>query len=169
MPTAPGVIQGDNGQARVDSNHQVIVHAEALGNGQDDGPVAPMVEGANATVQAIGLPADDFEGRLFSADRHDPREGNWEKCACEKLDADIPAPHVRACDRRFAPQGRPKPHSAETRRTHLAVYGEPANETLSPRMLAKIDTPEARKIMVSDVPWWTRSWAISAPKSDEIV
>jgi hypothetical protein len=41
MQTAPGVMPGENGPARVDSTPQVIVHAEALGNGPDYGPVAP--------------------------------------------------------------------------------------------------------------------------------
>jgi transposase len=114
MQTAHGVIQGYNAQALVDSKHQVIVHAEAFGNGQDYGHVAPMVEGAKATVQAIGLPADYFEGRLFSADSNYHSEGNLKKCAGEKLDAYIPDPHFRARDPRFATQGRHKPHTAET-------------------------------------------------------
>jgi hypothetical protein len=112
-PTAHGVIQGDNGQALVDSKHQVIVHAEACGNGQDYGPVAPMVEGAKATVQAIGLPAADFEGKLCSADSHDQREGNLAKCAHEKLEASLPDPQLRARDPRVATQGRQKPPTAE--------------------------------------------------------
>jgi len=36
--------------------------------------------------------------------------------------------------------------NAESRRKHLAVYVEPARETLSQQMIAKIDTPEARAI-----------------------
>jgi hypothetical protein len=35
MKTSHGVIQGYNCQALVDSKHQIIVHAEAFGNGQD--------------------------------------------------------------------------------------------------------------------------------------
>jgi len=36
MKTSHGVIQGYNCQALVDSKHQIIVHAEAFGNGQDE-------------------------------------------------------------------------------------------------------------------------------------
>jgi hypothetical protein len=114
MQSAHGVIQGSNGQARVDSTQQVIVHAEALGNGQDYGHVAPVLARAKATVEAIGLPADYFEGKLFSADSHDHSEGNLEKWACEKLDAYLPDPHFRARDPRFATQGRHQPPTAET-------------------------------------------------------
>src|SRR5512137_872453 len=35
MMTSHGAVQGYNGQALVDSKHQVIVHAEAFGEGQD--------------------------------------------------------------------------------------------------------------------------------------
>lgn len=113
MQTAPGVMPGDNGQALVDAQPQVIVHAEAFGNGQDDGHVAPMVEGAQATVQAIGLPAAYFEGKLFSADRQYPSEGNLARWAPEQLEASIPDPQFRARDPRFATQGRHKPQTAE--------------------------------------------------------
>src|SRR5262249_17245021 len=50
MQTAHGVIQGYNGQALVDANHQIILHAEAFGNGQDYGHIAPMIAGAKANV-----------------------------------------------------------------------------------------------------------------------
>lgn len=208
MQTAHGVIQGYNAQALVDGKHQIIVHAEAFGNGQDYGHVTPMLEGAKATVEAIGLPAEYFAGKLFSADSNYHSEGNLQKCAGEKLDAYIPDPHFRARDPRFASQERHKPQTEEkftitdftyeqahdryicptgkvlklqarrhqignniyrryeanaadcgacqlrkqcvqkaaTRRKHLAVYVEPAKETLSQQMIAKIDTPEARKI-----------------------
>ena len=33
MPSAHGVVQGYNGIAAVDSKHQVVVHAEAFGEG----------------------------------------------------------------------------------------------------------------------------------------
>jgi hypothetical protein len=208
MQTAHGVIQGYNGQALVDAKHQVIVHAEAFGNGQDYGHVAPMVEGAKANLQAIGLPEAYLEGAILSADSHDHSEANLQQCAQAKLDAYIPDPHFRQRDPRFATQDRYKlpttekftladftydqehdcytcPHgkllklearrdqvgnhiyrryeareadctacplrekclqTAETHRKHLAVWVEHAKETWSQQMIAKIDSPEARKI-----------------------
>ncbi|MFQ6113162.1 MAG: IS1182 family transposase, partial [bacterium] len=35
MPTSDGVIRGYNAQALVDDKHQIIVNAQAFGNGQD--------------------------------------------------------------------------------------------------------------------------------------
>jgi Transposase DDE domain len=208
MQTAHGVIQGDNGQALVDAKHQVIVHAEAFGNGQDYGHVAPMVAGAKANLQAIGLPEAYVEGTILSADSNYHSEANLQQCAQATLDAYIPDPHFRQRDPRFATQERhklpteekftladftsdnvqdcytcPQGHvlkldarghqignhiyrryeaseadcmacprrakclqTAEPRRKHLAVWVENAKGTLSQQMIAKSDTPEARKI-----------------------
>jgi len=53
--TAHGVIQGYNCQALVDSKHQIIVHAESFGNGQDNEHIEPIIEGAKENMKAIGL------------------------------------------------------------------------------------------------------------------
>jgi hypothetical protein len=66
--TAHGVLQGYTSQALVDAKPQVIVQAEAVGNGQDYGQVPPMVAGAKAHVQALGLPEDYCAGKIFSAE-----------------------------------------------------------------------------------------------------
>src|SRR5919109_4081344 len=105
MFTAHGVLQGYNSQALVDAKHQVIVHAEAFGKGQDYGQVPPMLEGAKANVQAIGLPEDYFAGKIFSADSNYHSEENLKQCAQEQLDAYIPDPLFRHRDPRFATQG----------------------------------------------------------------
>jgi hypothetical protein len=108
MQTAHGVIQGYNGQAFGDAKHQVIMHAEAFGSGQDDGHVAPMREGAKANVQAIGLPEPSFAGTILSADSNDHSEEHLKTCAQEQVDAYIPDPHFRRRDPRFATQERHK-------------------------------------------------------------
>jgi hypothetical protein len=104
--TAPGGIQGSHGQALGEAKHQVIVHAEAFGTGQDEGHVAPMVEGAKANLQALRLPEADWEGTILSADSHDHREAQLQPCAQATLAASIPEPHVRQRAPRFATQER---------------------------------------------------------------
>jgi transposase len=208
MFTAHGVLQGYNSQALVDAKPQVIVHAEAFGNGQDYGQVRPMLEGAKAHVQALGLPEDYFAGKIFSADSNYHSEENLKTCAQEQLDAYIPDPYFRQRDPRFATQVRyhsptddrftvadftyeqehecyrcpggkvlklkARRHQIENnlfrryeaaeadcrscplrerclqtpaaRRKHLAIWIGKAKETLSQKMSAKIDTPEAREI-----------------------
>jgi Transposase DDE domain len=108
MQTGHGVIQGYNSQALVDAKYQVILHAEAFGNGQDYGHVAPMVEGAKANLKAIGWAENYFEGKILSADSNYHSEENLQECAHEQLDAYIPDPHFRQRDPRFDTQERHK-------------------------------------------------------------
>src|SRR5262245_26627635 len=113
MFTAHGVLQGYNSQALVDAKHQVIVHAEAFGNGQDYGQVAPMLDGAKAHVQAVGLPEEYFAGKILSADSNYHSEENLKACAQAQLDAYIPDTHLRHRDPRFATQARHHPPTDE--------------------------------------------------------
>jgi transposase len=113
MFTAHGVLQGYKSQALVDAKHQGIVHAEAFGNGQDYGHVTPMLEGAKAHGQAIGLGEDYFAGKILSADSNYHSEENLQTCAQEQLDASIPDPHFRRRDPRFATQARHHPPTDE--------------------------------------------------------
>jgi transposase len=48
MKTSHGVIQGYTGVAAVDSKHQVVLQAEAFGQGQEQGLLKPMVEAVQA-------------------------------------------------------------------------------------------------------------------------
>ena len=51
MKTSHGVIQGYTGVAAVDSKHQVVLNAEAFGQGQEHGLLQPMVEGVQETFK----------------------------------------------------------------------------------------------------------------------
>jgi len=52
MKTSHGVIQGYTGVAAVDARHQVIVHAEAHGQGQEHGLLEPTIEAAHANLNS---------------------------------------------------------------------------------------------------------------------
>jgi len=58
MPTAHGVIQGYSAQAVVDDKHQIILHPEAMGNGQDAENLKPMIQVTKKNLMAIGKPDD---------------------------------------------------------------------------------------------------------------
>jgi hypothetical protein len=192
----------------VDAKPQGIVHAEAFGNGQDSGHVAPMLKGAKANVQALGLGEEYFAGQSLSADSNSHSDENLQTCAQAQLAAYMPDNQFRQREPRFPPQeplgppteekftvadfpGAPEQggyrcpagkglklkaqqhrikhllysryeaqeadcrgcalrekclQSSETRRKHLAVLLGKMEETLSEKMRAKIDTPEARAI-----------------------
>ncbi len=69
MATSNGVIQGYAAQAAVDSKHQIIVAADVLGSGSEQGALISMVQ----LTQAIGL--DDT---LMTADAGYHSEKNLE-------------------------------------------------------------------------------------------
>ncbi len=106
MPTSHGVIQGYNAQALVDSKHQIIVHADAFGRGQDNDNLSPMLDGAKQNIQAIGKGEDYFAGKQLSADSNYHNKDNLAICQDEGLDAYIPDPQFRKRDVRFTHQKR---------------------------------------------------------------
>jgi transposase len=112
MMTSHGTIQGYNGQALVDKNHQVIVHAEAFGEGQDHHHIPPMLDGAKENLQKIGQSEDYFEGKVFTADTNYHSQSSLERCQEEQLDAYIPDIYFRKRDSRFAAQARHQTHKA---------------------------------------------------------
>ncbi len=106
MVTSHGTIQGYNAQALVDGKHQIIVHGEAFGSGQDYNHLEPMVEGAKANLQKIGQGDDCLKGKIFTADSNYHNQGNLKRCQDEQLDAYIPDNKYRKRDRRFKAQTR---------------------------------------------------------------
>jgi len=106
MMTSHGTIQGYNGQALVDKKHQVIVHAEAFGVGQDHHHIPPMLDGAKENMKEIGHEEDYFEDKILVADVNYHGPANLNKCEDEHLDAYIPDKNFRKRDPRFAAQER---------------------------------------------------------------
>ena len=106
MMTSHGVIQGYNSQALIDGKHQVIVHGEACGDGQDHGHVPPMLTGALENLQSLGHEPDYFAGKILTADSNYHTQVNLRKCQELGVDAYIPDRKFRNRDPRFATQKR---------------------------------------------------------------
>src|SRR5208337_361766 len=106
MMTSHGAVQGYNSQALIDAKHQVIVHGEAFGNGQDHGHVPPMIAGALANLQSFGHGAECFTGKIFTADSNYHTQVNLKECQELGLDAYIPDRKFRNRDPRFSNQKR---------------------------------------------------------------
>jgi len=106
MMTSHGTIQGYNAQSLIDSKHQVIVHGEAFGCGQDHGHLAPMLDGAKENFEKIGRKAESFSGQILTADSNYHCTKSLKKCDEEGLDAYIPDTRFRRRDSRFATQKR---------------------------------------------------------------
>lgn len=112
MLTSHGTLQGYNSQVLVDAKHQVIIHGEVFGNGQDHGHASPMIDAAKKNMEQIGHSEEYFKGKTFTADSNYHSNFNLKKCVDEKIDAYIPDRWFRTRDPRFtnrkkySPQGR---------------------------------------------------------------
>ena len=134
MTTSHGSVQGYNGQVVVDAKHQVIVHGEVFGTGQDADLVPPMIDGTKENMEKNGhKDADEyFEGKIFTADSAYHSKGNLQKCVDEKLDAYIPDKWQRMRDQRYEEWRK----QGKTSRTHFAhedfIYHEDSDEYVCP-------------------------------------
>ena len=106
MKTSHDVIHGYNNQALIDANHQVIIHTEAFGRGQDHASGPPMLEGALENLQSLGRGAEYLAGKIFTADTSYHSNTSLRKCQELHLDACIPDIYFRRRDPRYAAQRR---------------------------------------------------------------
>jgi hypothetical protein len=117
MATAHGVIQGYNGVAVVDGRHQIVVHAEALGEGQENHLLVPMITATREHFTAIGGGTDVFAQATLTADSGYHSKQSLEALAASEVDAYIADREMRRRDPAFANAGRYKErHRTEERR-----------------------------------------------------
>jgi len=117
MATTHGVIQGYNGVAVVDARHQIVVHAEALGEGQENHLLAPMVQATREHFAAIGCSQDVFAQATLAADSGYHSKQSLEAIAADTVDAYVADREMRRRDPAFANAGRYKErHRTERRR-----------------------------------------------------
>jgi len=113
MKGAKGVIQGYTGMAVVDAKHQVIVHAQAFGEGQEHGLLIPMLEGAREAWCSLDRGEDVLEGIKLAADAGLHSEANLKYLADKHIDGYVADTLFRQRDPRFAEAGRHKPPKSD--------------------------------------------------------
>jgi hypothetical protein len=116
MLTSKGVIQGYNGVAVVDSEHQVIVAAEAFGSGQEHELFTPVIEQAEEALSQITGDEAPLSETIVLADTGYFTESNLKVCEDKHIDAYIPDPKFRQRDERFASRDenhRPDRHASK--------------------------------------------------------
>jgi transposase len=101
MPSSQGVIQGYNGVAIAEAKHQIIVHAEAFGQGPEKDLLKPLIQGAQENFKAIGEKENIFKKAKLIADTGYFTKDNIQLAAKEKIDAYIPDNKFRKRDPRF--------------------------------------------------------------------
>ena len=106
MKTSHGVIQGYTAVAAVDAKHQVIVHAEAHGQGQEHGLLEPTIEQAHKNLQST---QEEKQATQISADSGYHNKKALEYLEAQQIDGYIADTGFRSRDPRFKDYTRHKP------------------------------------------------------------
>lgn len=105
MKTSHGVIQGYTGVAAVDAKHQVVVHAEAFGTGDEHGLLEPMLDGIKENL----VDENVLKCSQVLADSGFHSMDTLTRLEEEGIDAYIADNRFRSRDPRFATADRHKP------------------------------------------------------------
>ena len=97
MATSKGVIQGYAAQAAVDSKHQVIVAADAIGSGNEQSALLPMIEQSQIVAT---------DQTLFTADAGYHNQANLKALKEQDIPALIADNQMRSRDEAFAEQSK---------------------------------------------------------------
>ena len=107
MSTSHGVVQGYTGVTVVDGKHQVVVNAQAYGEGQEQALLRPMLEGASEHLEATGRGGDGLSGVSVSADSGFHSKANVQWLYDRGIDGYLADGLMRKRDERFAEAGAP--------------------------------------------------------------
>lgn len=122
MATSHGVIQGYNGVAVVDGKHQIVVHANAAGEGQEAHLLGPMAEATRANFQAIDSQDHDvFTTAKLTADAGYHSEKSVQYTHDHGIDAYLADRQLRKRDPAFANADRYKERARKEKRQRDGV------------------------------------------------
>ena len=105
MTTSKGTIQGFNGVAAVDKKHQIVVDAQAFGEGQEHHTLAPVLESIGARFKRLGISSNIYAtGTVVTADTGFANEKNMKYVHENNINAYIPDNRFRRRDPKFSQQ-----------------------------------------------------------------
>lgn len=105
MTTSKGTIQGYNGVATVDKKHQIIVDAQAFGEGQEHHTLKPILHAIKDRIARAGVSEDLYkDGIVITADTGFSNEANNQYLKAENINAYIPDNQFRSRDPKFKNQ-----------------------------------------------------------------
>jgi len=105
MTTSKGTIQGYNGIAAVDKEHQIIVDAQAFGEGQEHHTLQPILTEVKARYARLGISQDIYKEDLtVTADTGFSNEANNRYLKEAGINAYIPDNQFRSRDPKFKDQ-----------------------------------------------------------------
>lgn len=120
MKTSHGVIQGYDGVAAVDDQHQVIVAAEAFGDAQEHALLQPMLEATQENFSALGED-NVYQHAKITADSGFHTELNAEYLYTHHIDGYVADNRMRQRDPRFQDMDKYKARAREERRQRMGI------------------------------------------------
>jgi len=105
MTTSKGTIQGYNGLATVDKKHQIIVDAQAFGEGQEHHTLQPIIEAIKDRFTRLKISQDIYKtDTIITADTGFANEANMQYLHDNNINGYIPDNQFRSRDPKFADQ-----------------------------------------------------------------
>ena len=107
MKTSKGTIQGYNGIATVDKKHQIIIDAQAFGEGQEHHTLQPITEAVKERFNRLNIRKNIFKGKnkpIITADTGFANEANMKYLKDNNVNAYIPDNQFRSRDPKFQNQ-----------------------------------------------------------------
>lgn len=105
MTTSKGTIQGYNGVASVDKKHQIIIDAQAFGEGQEHHTLQPVLKTIKARYRRLGISENIYkDGIIVTADTGFANEANNQYLYEHGINAYVPDNRFRSRDPKFKNQ-----------------------------------------------------------------
>jgi len=121
IKTSHGVIQGYNGVAAVDAQHQIIVHAAAFGKAQEHELLLPMVDGIEGNFKHLGE-RHIFRKAKVTADSGFHTEANLQQLHERKVDAYLADNRMRKRDIRFMDTDKYRARARKEKQQFLGTH-----------------------------------------------
>src|SRR5690606_22953956 len=97
MTTSKGTIQGYNGVAAVDKKHQIIIEAQAFGEGQEHHTLQPVAELIKQRYQRLRISKNIYAtGTVLTADTGFANEANMQYLHDQDINAYVPDNQFRS-------------------------------------------------------------------------
>lgn len=109
MKTGHGTIQGYNGQVIADDKHQIIIAADAFGQGPENDLFEPMIQLANQNMEQVTGEDQYLADKTVLSDTGYFSESNLQVADENKINAYIPDQYFRKRDPRFKDKDRHDP------------------------------------------------------------
>ena len=140
MKTSKGTIQGYNGVATVDKKHQIIVDAQAIGSGQEQQTLIPVIEAVEERFKRLAFNDDIFDtaikednkGTILTADTGFANEDNMKYCHENNINAYIPDNQFRSRDPKFKDQKKKHPRPTRAKSGKVIPLFKPSDFQFDP-------------------------------------